>query len=106
MNSKQFQFNQRSVIPVALAVLLLTLTAIPALAWADEGGPDFQPARSCQVKVAGDELSNVDCVKIWLSHPSRVISEGPTAPLGVIRAEEIFLQNWQSVQLIVEADQE
>lgn len=104
MNSKQFQFNRRGGVALGLAILILSLTILPALAWEDEGGPDFQSVQSCSVGAVGEGLSPLGCGKIQLPHSGRVISERPIAPLGVMRAEALFLRSWQPTQPVVEAE--
>lgn len=93
MNSKQLKFNYRSVISIVLAGLILALTAIPALAWEDEGGPNFEPVRSCQIRVMG-------CGRTTVYPSSPVVSSRPIAPMGVIRAEAIFLRGVSFEQLM------
>jgi hypothetical protein len=105
MNGKPFQFNRRAGVALGLASLILSMTALPALAWSDEGSPDFQPVRSCQVRVVGEGLSHVGCARTQLSPTSPVISERPIAPPGVVRAEKFFLQNWQPAQAVVEVSE-
>jgi hypothetical protein len=106
MNSKQFQFNCRSVISAVLAGLLLALTAIPALAWEDMGGPDFRAVRPCQITVRGEEGPIASCGRAVARPSSLVVSDRSIAPMGVIRAEEAFLRGWQSAQLMAKADHE
>lgn len=100
MNSKQLKFNYRSVISIVLAGLILTLTAIPALAWEDEGGPNFEPVRSCQIRVMGEGASTVACGRTTVYPSSPVVSSRPIAPMGVIRAEAIFLRGVSFEQLM------
>lgn len=106
MNSKQFQFNYRSVISAVLAGLLLALTAIPALAWEDMGGPDFRAVRPCQITVKGEGVSIASCGRAVARPSGPAVPDRPIAPMGVIRAEEAFLRGWQSAHLIAKADHE
>jgi hypothetical protein len=40
MNTKVFQFNRRQVVALLLTILVLAVSASPALAYLDEGGLD------------------------------------------------------------------
>jgi hypothetical protein len=64
MNGKQFRIsNHRNRgIPLVLAVLLLTLTAIPALAWDDQAArAEYQPV-CCWVSPGDQVAYSDDCL--------------------------------------------
>jgi hypothetical protein len=103
MNSKQFHFNQRGIISVALAILLLALTVVPALAWTDEGGSDFQPVRSCPINPLYVGLSPNSCGVIRMRSSGQIVAEPAIVSPGVVRAEKLFIESWPLEESLVEA---
>lgn len=93
MNSRQFQFNRRSVVSLVLAALALIVTVTPALAWEDEGDQRFQPIRACQLALDQGAGLAGPCPKAALRHVVRRAVEGSPAHPAVAREEALFLES-------------
>lgn len=101
MKSKNMQFSGRGVISLLIAVWLLAMTAIPALAWFDEG-VDGQPTWSCRAISNGEGLGLISCGQTT-QHPTVPVAlKRSSISPGVARAEQMFLRNEQPVQLVAE----
>ena len=95
MISKTGKFQGRSIISLLLAVLLLTMAAVPALAWFDEGDTNGQPALPCRVISDGQGGSTVHCMKSVHQFPTRVVAEQPLLHPAVARAEQMSVPGVQ-----------
>jgi hypothetical protein len=98
MNGKHIQFNQRSLISLLLAVLMLALAATPALAWLDEGKINEQAALPCRVISDGGGEHTVYCAKMTRQHYSRVAAEQPLLRPSIAKAELMSMPDQQLAQ--------
>ena len=89
MNGMRIHLSGRKVISLLVAMLILALTAMPALAWEDRGGQDFQssPAAGIILKArAGDFPSQAPAVPVKTMHRGSVATELSLRP-SLARAE-------------------
>mgnify|MGYP001815086625 CR=1 FL=1 len=90
MNSVRIHLSGRKVISLVVAILILALTATPALAWEDKDGHDFgsSPAAGIVLKArAGDFPSQAPVVAPVKTMRRGSVSTEPSLRPSLARAE-------------------
>ena len=90
MNRLRIHLSGRKVISLVVAMLILALTAMPALAWEDKGGRDFQSSPAAAVVLearAGDFPSQAPLVAPVKTMRRGSVSTEPSLRPSLARAE-------------------
>ncbi len=79
-------YNLRKASVLLLVIVILALSAMPALAWEDIGGPDFQADPSNAITFQGQQ--DVESLSLeTVTDPNAIVWGTPEYPWGLARAE-------------------